>query len=93
MNYKLTKFGVIRLTDNAIIPADPLNRSYKEYLEWVAEGNIADPAAPELLPDNDLTTATAKLANDPAFRALVKVLAAHFGISVTQLVNEIKAQV
>ena len=26
------------------IPFDPLNRDYREYLDWVAEGNTADAA-------------------------------------------------
>ena len=26
------------------IPLDPVNTDYQEYLEWVAEGNTADPA-------------------------------------------------
>ena len=26
------------------IPLDPANTDYKEYLEWVAEGNTPDPA-------------------------------------------------
>ena len=52
MSYKLLKnqFGeidsttILRKTDNAFIPIDRANRDYQEYLEWVAEGNTADPA-------------------------------------------------
>lgn len=93
MSYKLTKFGVLRIADKANIPADALNRDYKEYLQWVADGNAAGPADLDRPLDTDLANATAKLANDPVFRALIKVLAAHFGLTVPQLVNEIKAQV
>ncbi len=28
----------------AIIPLDPMNRDYEEYLTWVAEGNTAEAA-------------------------------------------------
>lgn len=35
--------SVLRLADNAFIPADPRNQDYAEYLEWRAKGNI--PAA------------------------------------------------
>tara|TARA_R100000742_G_C4161614_1_gene3025 strand:- start:25 stop:207 length:183 start_codon:yes stop_codon:yes gene_type:complete len=29
---------------NRSIPKDPANGCYQEYLEWIAEGNTADPA-------------------------------------------------
>jgi hypothetical protein len=42
--YKLTydKNMVQRLSDSAFIPFDEANTDYKEYLEWVAEGNVAE---------------------------------------------------
>ena len=36
--------AISRKADNAVIPFDPANTDYQEYLEWVAEGNTADPA-------------------------------------------------
>ncbi len=33
---------VQRLSDSAFIPFDEANTDYKEYLEWVAEGNVAE---------------------------------------------------
>jgi|TARA_R100000479_G_C6341596_1_gene185544 hypothetical protein len=30
-----------RITDKAVIPMDPDNGDYQQYLEWVAEGNTA----------------------------------------------------
>ena len=35
---------VKRLADNALIPFDPANTDYAEYLEWLAEGNEPLPA-------------------------------------------------
>ena len=50
MTYKLTKKApegdefIIRKSDGAWIPKCEDNRDYKEYLEWVAEGNTAEAA-------------------------------------------------
>lgn len=49
--YKLTtSTAILRIADNAYIPADEGNRDYQEYLQWVANGNTPDPI-PELTLD------------------------------------------
>ena len=46
--YKLTNHEtIIRLIDNASIPADESNMDYRKYLEWLDEGNAPEPADPE----------------------------------------------
>jgi hypothetical protein len=54
MTYQLTtSTSIIRLSDGAHIPDDPGNRDYKDYLEWVNEGNTPLPApAPPPPPPN-----------------------------------------
>lgn len=47
--YKLNKpfcssYSVTRLVDGAVIPFDEGNHDYLKYLEWLAEGNIPEPA-------------------------------------------------
>jgi hypothetical protein len=40
--YQVMASGLIlRLTDGAIIPTDPGNRDYTDYLAWVDAGNAA----------------------------------------------------
>jgi hypothetical protein len=41
--YKLNPYGIERVEDGAIIPVDPENRCYQEYLAWVEGGNTPDP--------------------------------------------------
>ena len=33
-----------RTADNAFIPFDPQNRDYADYLKWLEEGNVPEPA-------------------------------------------------
>jgi len=50
--YKLTNDAKIikRLGDDAFIPKNELNRDYRKYLDWVAKGNVAQPADPLPVP-------------------------------------------
>jgi len=42
--YTLTSTTTIkRDADGAMIPSDPANRDYQEYLEWLAAGNMPSP--------------------------------------------------
>jgi hypothetical protein len=52
MTYQLTTGDtILRLADNAFIPPDPANTDYAAYLEWVAAGNMPEPApVPEPVP-------------------------------------------
>ena len=36
--------SVTRLSDTAIVPFDPANTDYQEFLKWLAEGNEPLPA-------------------------------------------------
>lgn len=36
--------SVVRVADNAVIPFDPANTDYREYLKWLADGNEPLPA-------------------------------------------------
>ena len=57
MTYQLTSGEtILRLSDNAHIPQDPGNRDYREYLDWLEEGNTPLPAPPPPPPAPDYFT-------------------------------------
>ena len=70
MNYKLIydSTTILRLTDNAFIPADPANTDYQAYLTWLGEGNTPEPADLPPAPDIDALRHSAYVAeSDPIF--------------------------
>lgn len=52
--YKIASPGLIlRISDNCLIPTDDKNRDYMEYLSWISEGNVPDPADAPSPPTRD----------------------------------------
>lgn len=48
--YKLTNTtSIIRIADNAIIPADLSNSDYRQYQLWLSEGNTPEPVDAETI--------------------------------------------
>lgn len=62
-DYQLTasSSAIVRLSDQAIIPADPANMDYASYLAWLANGNAPDPYIPPPPPVPTITKAQALL--------------------------------
>lgn len=44
--YRLTEDGVTNTEAGSHIPNDSDNTSWREYLQWTADGGVADPIAP-----------------------------------------------
>ena len=60
MTYQLTTGNtILRLADNAFIPADPANTDYQAYLRWLEDGN--EPLPPDPTPEPEPLTAQQKL--------------------------------
>jgi hypothetical protein len=43
INGKLRTDAILKIADNAVIPFDPANTDYQQYLAWLAEGNQPEP--------------------------------------------------
>lgn len=54
--------SIIRESDGATIPMVGGNRDYQEYMQWVADGNVADPADPIPVPEAVVTARQFRLA-------------------------------
>ena len=67
--YQLTQTThLIRTADGVIIPADPRNTDYQQYLAWLAAGNTPKPADPPPAPDTSAQRRAAYAAeSDPLF--------------------------
>jgi hypothetical protein len=48
MTGQVATYAILRINDNAFVPADPANTDYQAYLKWVAEGNTPLPAEGEV---------------------------------------------
>ena len=46
-NYRLTEDGVQRLSDTAFIPATITNSDWRDYQDWLSEGNIPEVKLPD----------------------------------------------
>jgi len=59
--YQCTEFftGIIRLSDKAYIPSDPLNTDYRAYQLWLAAGNTPLPAVTSTPPAANTTAPAA----------------------------------
>jgi hypothetical protein len=44
MTGQVATYAILRINDNAFVPADPANTDYQAYLKWLEEGNQPEPA-------------------------------------------------
>lgn len=88
--YKLTTTdGILR--GDALIPADPANRDYQDYLQWVADGNTPDAAASVPLPQQAAAELATRIGNGMALtctgNAALNATYALDDVSTTQISN------
>jgi hypothetical protein len=88
--YQLLQSGaIIRVEDGAIIPQDPANRDYREYEDWTADGNTAQPEAVDL---TALRTAAGATVDAAAEAARCRYVTSGAGQAMTYLRKAQQAQ-
>ena len=55
--YQLMPGGVLRFSDGAFIPSNPLNADWIAFLGWLAEGNTALPYVQPVVSQDDIDAA------------------------------------
>jgi hypothetical protein len=86
--YKLTQNDlVVRMVDLAWIPNDPLNTDRQNYVKWLADGGVPDPADPPVVPENVVDAAV----HVPYKLAWIDYEAGQRGIASAALIAELKA--
>jgi hypothetical protein len=89
--YVLTAEGVQERSSEQWIPSDPRNKDWRKYLDWVNDGNTADPM-PVVPPVPISDKVENGLMNNPALAALVRRTAKAEGITERALLDEIRAE-
>lgn len=86
-DYKLIPAGVLRRLDSASIPSDPLNTDWRNYLAWLARGNVPDTADPDQPPDPP----DVRIQGDKLLEAICIYFGALAGKTPAQVLAGIKA--
>jgi hypothetical protein len=91
-DYILTDDGVQRRSDGMWIPDEPLNREWRKYQAWVAEGNLPDPKPlpPAKPPVADRVESM--ITSSETLLALVRRMAKKESITERALLDEIRAE-
>ena len=92
MSYKLKTGGVRRLRDGASIPASNDNRDWREYQEWLAQGNTPDPADPPPPPPTNQELLDRLEITNLAMKAFILLVADQHGFTPAQVRTAIKAK-
>ena len=87
--YKEQLNGGVMKNGSIFIPSDSSNRDWRRYMDWLAQGNVPDPADPPIVIDIG-DRVQRELESSSTLESIVERIAEMEGVTVSSIVEDLK---